>query len=91
MSTTKFYEVQTTRNTMTLAFMEFKDARECAHVIYNKLGYANSIEFIAMLSGYDLVTLEDRTNLTTFITMLEEDKIYQKQQRKLHNKIMKKT
>ena len=70
-------------------YMEFTDARECTHEIYQKRGYNPALEFINMLTGYDLITLEDRTNLTTFITMFEEEKIHKKQQKKLDQKIRK--
>ena len=47
----------------------------------SKRGYEPTLEFINMLTGYDLINLDDRTNLTTFITMFEEEKIYKKKQK----------
>ena len=70
-------------------YMDFSDARECVHVVYEKRGYNPTLEFINMLTGYDLITLEDRTNLTTFISMFEEEKIHKKKQKKLAQKIRK--
>ena len=70
-------------------YMDFIDARECVHIVYERRGYNPTFNFINMLTGYDLITLEDRTNLTTFITMFEEEKIYKKQQKKLAQKIRK--
>jgi len=69
--------------------MDFKDARECAHVVYEKRGYNPTLEFINMLTGYDLITLEDRTNLTTFITMFEEEKLLKNKQKRMAQKIRK--
>ena len=70
-------------------YMEFTDARECAYEIYQKRGYEPTLEFINMLTGYDLIHLDDRTNLTTFITMIEEEKIFKKQQKNKMKKYKK--
>jgi len=88
-----YSESQTPMMAMQKAYMEkrmdFKDARECAHVIYEKLGYNPTLEFINMLTGYDLITLEDRTNLTTFITMFEEERLFKNKQKRMAQKIRK--
>ena len=70
-------------------YMDFSDARECVHVVYEKRGYNPALEFINMLTGYELINLNDRTNLTTFITMFEEEKIQKRKQKNLMKKYKK--
>jgi hypothetical protein len=76
-------------NMRTNTYMEFNDARECVHVVYEKRGYNPALDFINMLTGHELISLEDRTNLTTLITTFEEEKINKKREKKLAQKIRK--
>ena len=69
--------------------MNFLDARECVDEIYMKRGYVPACDFIDMLSGYDLITLDDRTTLKEYIRVIEEAKIEAKRQKKLANKYRK--
>jgi len=87
------YDGQTPMMAMQKTFMEkrmdYSDARECVHVVYEKRGYNPTLEFIEMLTGFDVINLSDRTNLTAYITTIEEAKIHKKQQKRLAQKIRK--
>jgi hypothetical protein len=69
--------------------MEFNDARECVHVMYERRGYIPACEFIDMLSGYDLINLDDRTNLKEFLNTFEAIATRAKREKKLAQKIRK--
>jgi len=87
------YDGQTPMMAMQKAYMtkymDYSDARECTHVVYEKRGYNPTLEFIEMLTGFDVINLSDRTNLTAYITTIEEAKIHKKQQKRLAQKIRK--
>ena len=76
-------------NMRTNTYMEFNDARECVHVVYEKRGYKPACDFINMLNGYELISLDDRTKLSEFILTFENVRIEKKRQKKLAQKIRK--
>lgn len=70
-------------------YMDFSDARECVHVVYQKRGYNPALDFINMLLGYDLISLNDRIKLSDFILVFENNHIEKRKQKKLAQKIRK--
>lgn len=70
-------------------YMEFKDARECVHVIYENRGYMSACDFINMVNNFELIDLGDRIKLKEYINVFEELKIKQKREKKLAQKIRK--
>jgi hypothetical protein len=101
MSTDKFYKVMeklygigsdpiSAMNKVLMEnYMDFSNARECVHEIYEKRGYHPACDFINMLSGYELINLDDRTKLSEFILVFENNRIEKNKQKKLAQKVRK--
>lgn len=75
---------------MNKIYMDFNDARECTHIIYENRGYPSACDFINMMNNFELINLDDRIKLKEYINVFEKLKIKQKREKKLAQKIRKK-
>ena len=70
--------------------LSYAQARECTYIIYTKRGYKIGQSFIGMLHNISLISLNDRSELMTMITSLEEYEIKRKEEMKFMAKIKRK-
>ncbi len=69
-------------------FLEFNDARECLHRVYEERGYESARGFITFLDKLQVIDIAQHQSLNEFLTTLELNKPSRAERRKNRKKIM---
>ena len=69
-------------------FLEFNDARECLHRVYEERGYESARGFITFLDKLQVIDLARHKSLNEFLTALEINKPSRAKRRQDRKKIL---